>query len=270
MNGSDSLLDPTTSSEATPTSFQIVRRGYDPLEVQAFARAVSAELQRLSQENQELRAQARSSGSRPGEPLDETSVAQYLGSETTRLLQAARDTAAGIVQRAEERAEEIVARSEVDARRIRDEGVSDAAHERRVAADEARRLIADAAEQRRLVLSELARRRDLATSQLQELLRGRDVLVQALENVSASSDEVLRRLDSISVQPGDFVNLDPAVDDRDPGVDRGSVLRVEFAPPQVGTARPIRSVPSPEAAPPATPAAADDGDDGPVLFTLEG
>ena len=84
-----------------------MRRGYDPLEVQAFARAVSAELQRLSQENQELRARVRGIESRGPESLDESSVAQYLGSETTRLLQAARDTAAGIVHRAEERADQI-------------------------------------------------------------------------------------------------------------------------------------------------------------------
>lgn len=274
MNGSDSLLDRSTSPEVAAGSFQIVRRGYDPLEVQAFARAVSAELQRLSQENQELRTRLRSAESQGPGTLDESSVAQYLGSETTRLLQAARDTAAGIVHRAEERAEQIVARSEDDARRLRDEGVADAAHERRVAADEARKLISDAAEQRRTVLGELARRRDLASNQLHELIRGRDVLVQALSNVAVSSNDLVTRLDSISVTPGDFVNLDPARSDADPGVDRGSVVRVDFAPPEPGTARAVRQAASSEpmassgAVAPSAAGADDDG--GPVLFTLDG
>ena len=74
------------------------------------------------------------------------------------MLQAARDTAAGIVHRAEERGDQILINAESDARQIRDEGVADAAHERRVAADEARELIADASEQRRTILAELARR----------------------------------------------------------------------------------------------------------------
>ena len=196
------------------------------------------------------------------------------GPETTRLLQAARDTAAGIVHRAEERAEQIVARSEDDARRLRDEGVADAAHERRVAADEARKLISDAAEQRRTVLGELARRRDLASNQLHELIRGRDVLVQALSNVAVSSNDLVTRLDSISVTPGDFVNLDPARSDADPGVDRGSVVRVDFAPPEPGTARAVRQAASSEplassgAVAPSAAGADDDG--GPVLFTLDG
>lgn len=283
MNGSDSLLDPTRPETAGGTSFQLVKRGYDPLEVQAFARAVSVELQRLGMENEELRSRVRSlesagsvasgTASRAVE-LDESSVAQYLGSETTRLLQAARDTAAGIVHRAEERADEIVTVAEEDARRLREQGVADAAHERRVAADEARTLIADASEQRRSVLAELARRRDTASTQMRELMRGRDVLVQALANVSGSANDLLGRLEHINVAPADFVNLDPANPDSNPGIDRGAVLKVDFAPPAPGTNRPMRPVPSPmPEGGPITLDGADgpdqDPDDG-TVFTLEG
>ena len=90
MNGSDSLLDQPLTSAVTGASFQLVRRGYDPLEVQAFARAVSAELQRLGLENQELRARV-ASGFGPTvqaaqaapqtTELDDSSVAKFLGSE---------------------------------------------------------------------------------------------------------------------------------------------------------------------------------------------
>ena len=258
MNGSESVLEPTTSTGVTGASFQLVRRGYDPLEVQAFARAVSAELQRLARENEELRAEVRrvhALGAQPQHahqpvapapapaPVDEATVAQYLGSETTRLLQAARDTAAGIIHRAEQRADEVVAVAEHDARRIRDEGVGEAAHERRVAADEARKLIADATDHRRTTLAELARRRDLASSQLRELMRGRDVLMTTLRDVSTNSGELVGRLEDFSLGHGDFVNLDPSIADRDAGLDHGAVLKVDFAPP----------TPNAVVAPPATP-----------------
>ena len=99
-------------------------------------------------------------------------------------------------------------------------------------------------DRRRTVLAELAGRRDTASAQMRELMRGRDVLVQALANVSGSATDLLSRLDTINVAPGDFVNLDPAVSDTNPGVDRGAVLKVDFAPPAPGTTRAMRPVPS--------------------------
>ncbi len=265
MYGSDSLIDPTTSSAVAGASFQLVRRGYDPMEVQAFARAVSSELQRLSVENQELRAKVRT-GENLGD-LDDTSIAQFLGSETTRLLEAARETAGGIIRRAEERAAELIALAEEDGQQIRENAVDEVSHERRAAEDEARRLIAEANEQRRMALGEFARRRDLASTQLRELLRGRDVLVQALANVASSSNAMLQRLESITTIPDDFVNLDPTADDDDPGMDVGAVLRVEFAPPAPGSVRVTRP------GPPATTVAdlgrlPDDGDT--PVYVLEG
>ncbi len=242
MNGSDSLLDPATSSAVAGASFQLVRRGYDPVEVQAFARAVSSELQRLSLENQDLRARVRSA--RSPEEIDDTSLAQYLGSETTRLLEAARETSGGIIRRAEERAEEIVAEAEGDAQRIRDDAIDEVNRERRAAGEEARQLIVEANEQRRVVLGGLARRRDLASTQMRELLRGRDVLIQALTNVASSSNAMVQRLEGINAGPADFVNLDPDVADSDAGVDPGAVLHVDLAPPTAESVRVARPAPA--------------------------
>ena len=105
MHTSDEwLLDSPSPGEVANAEFQIVRRGYDPLEVQAFARAVSTELLRLGTENQALRQQVELLESRVATGLDEQSIAQFLGEETTRLLTAARDTAAGVVSRAEQKA----------------------------------------------------------------------------------------------------------------------------------------------------------------------
>lgn len=230
----DWLLDEPSPSEVTNASFQMVRRGYDPVEVQAFARAVGAELQRLSAENTSLRTQLAESERRASTEIDENTVTEFLGEETTRLLQAARDTAAGVVLRAEEKASVVVDKANDEAEKLRTAARSDAGAERREARDEARRLLADANSTRDTTLAELARRRDLACSQLDEMLNGRDVLVQTLADVASVAGELIGRLDAISADPSDFVNLDPnAPAGSELPVDPNAVLAVRAG--EVGT-----------------------------------
>ncbi|MGD9705104.1 MAG: DivIVA domain-containing protein [Acidimicrobiia bacterium] len=227
MHTSDEwLLDSPSPGEVANAEFQIVRRGYDPLEVQAFARAVSTELLRLGTENQALRQQVELLESRVATGLDEQSIAQFLGEETTRLLTAARDTAAGVVARAEQKAAMTTEQALDDARRIRTEANADATAERRSASDDARQMINEASTHRRTVLTELARRRDLACSQLSDLLRGREVLVQSLANLAGTAGDLIARLDAISAEPTDFVNLDPSIDGPGTVVDQNAVLSV--------------------------------------------
>ncbi|MEZ5215090.1 MAG: hypothetical protein R2715_00535 [Ilumatobacteraceae bacterium] len=289
MNGSDSLLDST--STGTGSSFQLVRRGYDPLEVQAFARAVSSELQRLARENEELRDQLRSAAQAPAPgvariadatepaassaaalPIDDASVAQYLGAETTRLLQAARETAGEIVRKAEMRSDDIVAGAENDARRIREEAAADAAHERRVAADEARRLIADATEHRRVVLAELAQQRSEASGQLRDLGDGRTSLVRTLRDVSVDAAHLAERLEAVDLERGDGPSEAPPADaSRRPAAARTgeSDADLDFAPPAAGTRRLAPSIGAETRS--ASPWDASDDEDGEDnLFVLEG
>jgi DivIVA domain-containing protein len=226
MHTTEWLLDSPSPSEVANAEFQIVRRGYDPLEVQAFARAVGTELMRLGTENQALRQQIELLESRVATGLDEQSIAQFLGEETSRLLAAARDTAAGVVARAEQKA--ALAREQAldDARRIRTEANAEATAERRAASDEARQMINEASAHRRTTLVELSRRRDLACSQLSDLLRGREVLVQALAHIAGTSGDLIARLDAISAEPTDFVNLDPSIEGPGAVLDTNAVLSV--------------------------------------------
>jgi len=231
MQTTEWLLDSPSPGEVANASFQIVRRGYDPLEVQAFARAVSTELLRLSTENQALREQVGVLESRVATGLDEQSIAQFLGEETTRLLSAARDTAAGVVARAEQKAATTTEQAIDDARRIRTEANADATAERRSASEDARQMISEATAHRRTMLTELSRRRDLACGQLADLLRGRDVLVQALAHVAGTAGELVSRLDAISAEPTDFVSLDPSIEGPGSVVDLGAVLHVTAGRP---------------------------------------
>ena len=173
---------------------------------------MSTELLRLGTENQALRQQVELLESRVATGLDEQSIAQFLGEETTRLLTAARDTAAGVVSRAEQKAARTTEQALDDARRIRTEANADATAERRSASDDARQMINEASTHRRTVLTELGRRRDPACSQLSDLLRGREVLVQSLAHLAGTAGDLIARLDAISAEPTDFVNLDPSID----------------------------------------------------------
>jgi cell division septum initiation protein DivIVA len=222
----DWLLDSPSPNEVASASFQIVRRGYDPVEVSAFARAVSAELQRLAAENDDLRQEVEELRVKAAEGFDEGSIAQYLGEETSRLLLAARETSQGIVAKAEAKSNAAIEKAQDEARRIRTEASADATSERRRANDESRQLVSEAAAHRRQMLADLSMRRDAACGQLQELLHGRDVLVQALAHVAGTAGELISRLDSISADPADFPNLDPAVDSYGDVRDNGAVLRV--------------------------------------------
>jgi cell division septum initiation protein DivIVA len=231
MQTNDWLLDSPTPGDVSTASFQLVRRGFDPVEVQAFARSVGAELERLHSDNESLRNKVTRLESRATADLDENLIAEYLGEETTRLLNAARETAAGIVARAEARAKTTTETAQDDARRMRADAKADAASERDRAENDAREMIAEATAHRRDMLAALAARRDEACAQLDELLDGREVLLRELRNLAGTADALVGRLDAISADPADFPNLDPSVESSGEVVDRDAVLRVTLGDP---------------------------------------
>src|SRR6478752_3251724 len=98
------FLDSPTAGD-TPANFQLVRRGFDPVEVQAFARTAASDIERLQEDNLSLRRSLDDAEARAAAKVDEATVAQFLGQESSRLLVAARDTAADLVKKAEETAE---------------------------------------------------------------------------------------------------------------------------------------------------------------------
>jgi len=96
------FLDTSSPDEVARANFPIVRRGFDPVEVQAFARAVGTEIGRLQALNGEYAERLSESESRANSRVDETTVAQFLGEESSRLLLVARDTANEVRGRAED------------------------------------------------------------------------------------------------------------------------------------------------------------------------
>lgn len=230
MQTNEWLLDTPSPSEVAHADFQVVRRGYDPVEVQAFARAVGAELQRAVAENEILQRKTEELESKVNAGMDEGSIALYLGDETTRLLTAARGTASDVVKRAEEKARTAIEQATADAKRMRAEATDDALTERRQAADDARQMLAEASAHRRKMLSDLAARRDAALRRLEDLLRGRDMLIRSLNHVGATVNDLVGRIDAISADPADFPNLDPLVESAGEVVDAQAVLSVQQGP----------------------------------------
>ncbi|HEX6787488.1 MAG TPA: DivIVA domain-containing protein, partial [Acidimicrobiales bacterium] len=96
------FLDTSSPDEVARANFPIVRRGFDPVEVQAFARAVGTEIARLQALNSEYNERMSEAESRANARVDETTVAQFLGEESSRLLLVARDTANEVRARAED------------------------------------------------------------------------------------------------------------------------------------------------------------------------
>ena len=105
--------------------FRLVRRGYDPAEVQAFAAAVVDELEALRRQNADLDRQVRTleaqqhqlqSRPAPAAPVvDEATVASFLGEESLRVMAAVRQTAEDIKARAESAAAGVVQQARDDA-----------------------------------------------------------------------------------------------------------------------------------------------------------
>jgi hypothetical protein len=89
--------------------FPIVRRGYDPVSVDAHLRALAAEIEELQRE----------ASSRGGESLASTAATQVQG-----ILEAAQATAEAIEHQAAEQAHQVRESADADARRTREEAVA--------------------------------------------------------------------------------------------------------------------------------------------------
>lgn len=227
MSAGEWILDTPSIDDVANASFQLVRKGFDPFEVQAFARAAGAELERLKNDNDRLRASLETAEAKANSSMDDGSIASFLGEETTRLLAAARETSLAIVARAEAKSKEMLDSAYEEAQAMRLNAASDVSADRRQASEESRHLLADAKAHRRKMLRDLGLRRDAACAQLTELLEGRDVLVASLAQISNSAADLIGRLDAISASPADFPNLDPEVESDGSQLDPLAVLRVK-------------------------------------------
>ena len=202
-------------------SFPTTRRGFDQSEVRDFLRMVSAELSRLQERERflerEIANQQGAVSLVPGD-LDEERIAELLGEETARIIQAAREAAAKLRHRAEETAQRLIRDATDDATRIREEAElegarvrqdaeADAENEILMAKQQGRDMVDEARAYRERVLADIARRRELAREQIEDLYHGRERLIQAFERARIAADDVLSDLEDAADEPSEFVNL---------------------------------------------------------------
>jgi cell division septum initiation protein DivIVA len=106
------LLDTSIPGDVARANFPLVRRGYDPVEVQGFARAVAAEIDRLQERCNELEAALKQAEAKASERLTEATVAGFLGEEAARMLEASRRAADIALRQAEATSERTVAEAD--------------------------------------------------------------------------------------------------------------------------------------------------------------
>lgn len=182
---------------------------------------VSAELSRLQERERflerELADQQGAVSLVPGE-LDEERIAELLGEETARIIQAAREAATKLRNRAEETAQRLIRdatddatrireEAELEAARVRQDAEADAENEILMAKQQGRDMVDEARAYRERVLADIARRRELAREQIEDLYHGRERLIQAFERARIAADDVLGDLEDAADEPSEFVNL---------------------------------------------------------------
>ncbi|MEY3681427.1 MAG: hypothetical protein RL547_2040 [Actinomycetota bacterium] len=182
---------------------------------------VSAELSRLQERERFLE---RELASQQGvvqlvpEDLDEERIAELLGEETARIIQAAREAATKLRHRAEETAQRLIRdatddatrlreEAELEGARIRQDALADAENEILMAKQQGRDMVDEARAYRERVLADIARRRELAREQIEDLYHGRERLIQAFERARIAADDVLGDLEDAADERTEFVNL---------------------------------------------------------------
>ncbi len=195
-------LDP---SELDQASFELVRRGFDPLPVQRTLQHAAAVIRDLRRERDVLAARVAEVEAVLSEPLEAHRVAEALGAEATQVLEAAHAAAAERAERAEREAEAIRAEALAAADTTRAEAI--AAREETLAAAErdaeevaedgrqrGRDMVNEAQAVRERMLSDLARKRQTGRAQVEQLRAGRDRLLESLTIAQQSLDAALKDL----------------------------------------------------------------------------
>lgn len=195
-------LDP---SELDQASFELVRRGFDPLPVQRTLQRAAAVIRELRRERDVLAARVVEVEAVLSEPLEAHRVAEALGAEATQVLEAAHAAAAERAERAEREAEAIRAEALAAADTTRAEAI--AAREETLAAAErdaeevaedgrqrGRDMVNEAQAVRERMLSDLARKRQTGRAQVEQLRAGRDRLLESLTIAQQSLDAAVKDL----------------------------------------------------------------------------
>jgi DivIVA domain-containing protein len=147
-------------------TFPIIRRGYDPTQVQWYLQTLAEDLAEHEERSALLKQQVDDLQKELAQVsrIDEVTVANFLGEESARLLTMARDTSQNLMKRSADKAANTVAAAKAIAADLRAEAEREVARDRRETADEVSKLRRDAtAETRRL-----RRDAEAATTKLRE------------------------------------------------------------------------------------------------------
>lgn len=218
--------DDVTPDAVASRSFAFVKRGYDVREVRAFLDEVAAELRVMRDHAADLQRRLADTEDRleAAHHLDEDQVSAKLGTETVRVLDAARaagaetraraeEEAAGIVRRAEATAE--LARVQADdevARRLAEceeqvaerlqaaaEAVVEARHQAEQLIEEGRRegraMVEEGRAVRERMLRDLSRRRRTLRQQIDQLQTGRDRLLAVFAVMEHAAEQATHELE---------------------------------------------------------------------------
>lgn len=195
-------LDP---SELEQASFELVRRGFDPLPVQRTLQHAAAVIRDLRRERDVLAARVAEVEAVLAEPLEAHRVAEALGAEATQVLEAAHAAAAERAERAEREAEAIRAEAlaaadttRAEAIAAREETLAAAERDAEEVAEEGRQrgrdMVNEAQAVRERMLSDLARKRQTGRAQVEQLRAGRDRLLESLAIAQQSLDAAMKDL----------------------------------------------------------------------------
>ena len=195
-------LDP---SELDQASFELVRRGFDPLPVQRTLQRAAAVIRELRRERDVLAARVAEVEAVLSEPLEAHRVAEALGAEATQVLEAAHAAAAERAERAEREAEAIRAEAlaaadttRAEAIAAREETLAAAERDAEEVAEEGRQrgrdMVNEAQAVRERMLSDLARKRQTGRAQVEQLRAGRDRLLESLTIAQQSLDAAMKDL----------------------------------------------------------------------------
>ena len=148
--------------------FAVVRRGYEPERVRRRLQEAAAEIRRLNTEMSELSERFAQFEASPPDDL-EARVAEALGDETVKVLQAARRAAQERIARAEAESAELVERAHSAAVAIVDES-----------RDRGAEMVQEARDVRERILTDLARKRRTHRMEVEQLRTVRDHLLESL------------------------------------------------------------------------------------------
>lgn len=138
-------------------NLEMVRRGFDPTQVQRLVGSLSGTLKALTAENESLRErlaelEEREAAPKASNPADD--VISVWSRETTELLDAARQNVARVMERATADGQALVAKAETDAAAIREKATADAERVNVLATKRADEVVSDANVKARNIVGE--------------------------------------------------------------------------------------------------------------------